>query len=944
MVVSNRIGSRVRHRLACGALALAFACTLLWTAAKPVSAQSVPLSNEFIVRAPAARIQDIASRHGLTVIRQLPGQDAFLVGKSSLALSPLGLPGGTGSNSITALGEFEADPDILQAEPNSALVTPEVAAGINLNGSLVSILDALSAPFTVNYSNSQVWIGYVSQPATAAIRLSYDGTHTGSGIVAVIDTGVDPNHPVLAGSLVPGYDFIHDTAGGASEWTDLDGSLVSILDGSLVSILDSRSVVKLNGSTAAVLSDATARALSQTVLPHAFGHGTMVAGLVHLVAPTARIMPLKAFRADGTSTVFDVVRAIYYAVDHGARIINMSFSAEAASPEITHAINVATSKGVICLASAGNLGQETLAYPGALRNVLGVGSTTSTNPPSRSLFSNYGDALVSLGAPGEEVITTYPGGGYAAAWGTSFSTPLAAGAAALLLQADPQLDQARAADILGKADAMQGGMGKGRLNLTQAVSSASDTVAPAISIVTPANGGALFGTVLISASASDNIGVAGVKFLLDDHPFGNEVIAAPFEEPWSTATASNGRHVLTAIARDAAGNVSSSVVSVTVSNDTAPPTVALASPASGATVSGTVTLTATASDDLEVFGVRFTVDGAPLGAEVTVAPYQATWTTTTNGSHTVAAIARDAAGHEATASAVVTVANDLAAPTVTMTRPATGATVAGMVAVGVAASDDVGVVGVQFAIDGASVGAEDTVAPYELVWNSANASNGAHLVTAVARDAAGHEATASAAVTVANDNAPPAVALDTPVAGATVAGIAALLATASDDIGVVGVQFRIDGAPAGPEYTTAPYELLWNTADAVNGPHTVTAIARDGAGHETMTSAQVMVVNDAAPPTVALASPATGATLGGIVSLVATASDDVGVVEVQFKIDGALVGIAGAEPYELLWHTADAANGPHTVTVVARDGVGHEATTIAEVIVLNDDPPPIVSP
>jgi hypothetical protein len=127
------------------------------------------------------------------------------------------------------------------------VVTPEVASGINLNGSVVSILDALSNPTLVDYFGDQVWIGYVNQPATAAIRLSHDTARTGAGIVAIIDTGVDPNHPVLADSLVPGYDFIHETAGVASEWTDLDGSVVSILDGSVVSILDSRSVVSLNG-------------------------------------------------------------------------------------------------------------------------------------------------------------------------------------------------------------------------------------------------------------------------------------------------------------------------------------------------------------------------------------------------------------------------------------------------------------------------------------------------------------------------------------------------------------------------------------------------------------------------------------------------------------------------------------------------------------------------
>ncbi len=117
--------------------------------------------------------------------------------------------------------------------------------------------------------------------------------------------------------------------------------------------------------------------------------------------------------------------------------------------------------GVVCVASAGNLGQEMLVYPGALRNVLGVGSTTTTTPPTRSSFSNYGDALVSLGAPGEGVITTYPGGGYAGAWGTSFSAPLAAGAVALLLQVDPTLDQAKADSLFGKRRQDGGWHGKG---------------------------------------------------------------------------------------------------------------------------------------------------------------------------------------------------------------------------------------------------------------------------------------------------------------------------------------------------------------------------------------------------------------------------------------------------------------------------------------------------
>jgi subtilisin family serine protease len=444
--------------------------------------------NEFILHASVDRIPAIAARRGLTLIRPLDehAHDVFLVSANLFGSRFDKLREADNPDVQRLVDDVQGDPDVVRFELNALVVTPEVAAGVNLNGSMVSILDALSDRTIVDYFGSQVWTGYVDQPAASAIHLaaSHRGGTTGAGVVAIIDTGVDPHHPLLAGSLVPGYDFVHDIAGEASEWTDLDGSMVNILDGSMVSILDQQSVISLNGSTVAILDQDASGQLNPTQLQAAFGHGTMVAGLVHLVAPTAKIMPLKAFKADGSSNVFDIVRAIHYAMDNGARVINMSFSATAASPEIAHAINVATSRGVICVASAGNLGQEVLAYPGALRNVLGIGSTTSANLPTRSAFSNYGDALVSLGAPGEGVITTYPGGGYAGVWGTSFSTPLTAGAAALLLQVDPMLDQAKADSLLGNADKMEPGMGKGRLNLAEAVGAvvsplgAEDSTAP----------------------------------------------------------------------------------------------------------------------------------------------------------------------------------------------------------------------------------------------------------------------------------------------------------------------------------------------------------------------------------------------------------------------------------------------------------------------------------
>src|SRR2546422_6667019 len=105
-------------------------------------------------------------------------------------------------------------------------------------------------------------------------------------------------------------------------------------------------------------NQSTASILDTTQVPQAFGHGTMVAGIIHLVAPTAQIMPLKAFKADGTSNLFDILRAIYFAVDHGAKVINMSFSMVNSSPELVRAINYANGHGLICVSSAGNTRSE----------------------------------------------------------------------------------------------------------------------------------------------------------------------------------------------------------------------------------------------------------------------------------------------------------------------------------------------------------------------------------------------------------------------------------------------------------------------------------------------------------------------------------------------------------------------------------------------------------
>jgi len=699
-------------------------------------------STEFLLHASPDSIQNVAARHGLTIIRALdvPPYDVFLVTAANVSTNGTGRADDlTPEQKVT---EISADAEVVDVELNAVATAPEVPSGLRLDQSPVSILDALTAPALVSFAGAEVWNQYVAQAAVNAIHLPDSRSlATGAGvIVAIIDTGVDPHHPLLQASLVPGYDFITDVQGPGSEWSDVGSGVAAVLDQSPVSILDSVSPVALNPSTLAILDQPRVAALTTLQLPAAFGHGTMVAGIVHLVAPSARIMPLKAFSAIGTSRVFDIVRAIYYAVDHGARVINMSFSTTTWSPEITHAINTATDRGVICVASAGNLGQELLVYPGAQRNVLGIGSTNAATPPARSIFSNYGDSLVSLAAPGEGIITTYPGGGYAGAWGTSFSAPMVAGAAALLVQIDPTITYSEAASLLGRADAMaRSGLGKGRLNLSGALKLAADSTAPTVTFLAPASG-AVSQTISVSASATDNLAVAGVTLLVDDQPIGGEVTAAPYVVSWDTTAVANGSHVLTAVARDAAGNKSTATRGVTVSNDITAPTVAITSPSPG-TVVNAVTVSASASDDTQVVGVQLKLDGVALGAEDTEAPYELTWNTAsaTNGAHVLTATARDAAGHSTTSAGVtvvvannaiardaghaataevitVAVSNHIVAPTVALTTE--GGTATGSVAITAAASDDIGVVGVQFLLDGEALGAEVTTRGYDVAWDT----------------------------------------------------------------------------------------------------------------------------------------------------------------------------------------------------------------------------------
>ena len=450
--MSDGVGASKIGKGANGRSAIAGAVIVLFVLFVAIACQA---DDTFIIRPASGNISDIANRHNLTVIRALDSRNqVFLVDNTS------------GETADQMEMELDADSTVATCEFNTAVAVTE---GATLNQSTGAILDGLPPLAAVSFFGSTVPNYYLVQPATSIMHLStvQSKMHiTGAGIVAIIDTGVDPNHPTLASSLLPGYDFVHDWSGTASEFVDLPSATSAVLNQSTGAILDSTHIAIVNQSTAAILDQSTGAILDSTQLPAAFGHGTMVAGIVHLVAPTAQIMPLKAFSANGTGQLADILRAIYYAADHNAAVINMSFSLPDASPELVSAINYAVKRGVVPVASVGNTGQMTVSYPAAISNVIGVGSTS--NLDVRSTFSSYG-SMVNVGAPGEGILTTYPGGHYAAAWGTSFSAPFVAGTAALVEDVESGLKVSDVSSAIGHHAKSVSQMGKGRIDIYEAV-------------------------------------------------------------------------------------------------------------------------------------------------------------------------------------------------------------------------------------------------------------------------------------------------------------------------------------------------------------------------------------------------------------------------------------------------------------------------------------------
>jgi type VII secretion-associated serine protease mycosin len=251
--------------------------------------------------------------------------------------------------------------------------------------------------------NDPLYRGYQTYLGTARLPQAWDRIRDArTQVIAVVDTGVDTLHPDLTGRTTPGYNAI--TPGAAP--TD----------------------------------------------DHLYSHGTFVAGVAAAntnngvgiagVAWAGQIMPVKVLNKDGVGTDSDVVEGITWAVDHGAKIVNLSLGGPADSPALRQAVQYATSKGALVVAAAGNWGDNTPQYPAAYPEVLAVGATDRSG--ALTDFSSWGD-WIDVAAPGFEIVSTIrrAAGYYASGDGTSFSAPIASGVAALVRAKYPTLTPAQ---------------------------------------------------------------------------------------------------------------------------------------------------------------------------------------------------------------------------------------------------------------------------------------------------------------------------------------------------------------------------------------------------------------------------------------------------------------------------------------------------------------------
>lgn len=437
--------------------------------------------------------------------------------------------------------------------------------------------------------------------------------------VAVIDSGVNASHPDV-GRVLPGYDFVNNDADASDD----------------------------NGHGTAVAG----------CISPATNNNLGIAGLSWNTA----VLPVKVLGATGSGSYSAIANGITYSADWGARIINLSLGGTSNSTTLQNAVNYAWNKGCVIVAAAGNNGNNTAFYPAACNHVVAVSATRSND--TLTSWSNYG-TYVDLSAPGENIWTLDNGSSYKYINGTSFSSPIVAGVLALMASSGT-LSNAELVDLLlANADDIGTAgydvyYGHGRVNAYRAVRAAGefqglDSSAPVVSILSPAAGATVSGSIDIRVTATDNVGVERLELWLNGSKAG-ESPGPSVDFVVDTLNYPDGSLLVEVRGFDAAGNVGSASRSLQVMNaaDTTAPVATITSPKNGAVIKGkNVSVGCTSSDNVGVVRLELYIDGALYAASSTsTATFKWNLSGYAKGTHTLQLVARDLAGNAGLSSLV----------------------------------------------------------------------------------------------------------------------------------------------------------------------------------------------------------------------------------------------------------------------------------------------------
>ncbi len=372
------------------ALMLIVSVALGWVLLQPVPVARAAnggdyRAGEIVVQLVAGvAISVINSSYGTTVIKPLTSRtNAYLLQTAN------------GQDAATVATAMAADVRVVFAHPNFISEPPEANPRTTKSWG-----GADPTPYLGQYAKNMLQL-----PTAQAINKG------GGSVVAVIDTGVQANHPALQGKLTTArYDFID----GDTNPDDSENGIDDDGDG---------------------------------MTDEAAGHGTHVAGTILLVAPEAKILPIRVLDSDGIGDDVQIAQAIEFAVVNGANVINLSLGTAANSNLIDDTVRRATQAGVVVVSAAGNLNSKEKQYPAADNCAIAVTSISSSEV--KSSFSNFG-SWIDLSAPGESIESALPPSGYGQWSGTSMATPFVAGQAALIHSFRPQLNPYEIATLIAE--------------------------------------------------------------------------------------------------------------------------------------------------------------------------------------------------------------------------------------------------------------------------------------------------------------------------------------------------------------------------------------------------------------------------------------------------------------------------------------------------------------